>query len=134
MKQNMRNGSSGANNVLSRLGADKKKTVTALCLVAVMVFMWARMLGKKTPQSAQATPASIQTNLNGESAPESNITFNATVIGDNVSEVYIMVKECKDDFCFINRHNESMEKIDQNGYQAIVQLIYSLLSVYFDLY
>ena len=75
MKQNMRNSSSGANNVLRRLGADKKKTVTALCLVAVMVFMWARMLGKKTPQSAQATPASIQTNLNGEPGLESNITF-----------------------------------------------------------
>ena len=37
--------------------------------------MWARMLGKKTPQSAKAAPASMQTNLNGESSLEPKTAF-----------------------------------------------------------
>jgi hypothetical protein len=38
------------------LAAEKKKTVTALCLIALMVFMWARVLGKKTPATTEAAP------------------------------------------------------------------------------
>ena len=51
MKQDMRNGGNGTNRLFSRLAAEKKKTVTALCLIAVMVFMWARVLGRKTPET-----------------------------------------------------------------------------------
>lgn len=54
MKQDMRNGGNGTNRLFSRLAAEKKKTVTALCLIAVMVFMWARVLGRKTPETAEA--------------------------------------------------------------------------------
>ena len=54
MKQDVRNGGNGTNRLFSRLAAEKKKTVTALCLIAVMVFMWARVLGRKTPETAEA--------------------------------------------------------------------------------
>lgn len=39
--------------VFSRLTADKKKSVAALCLIGLMVFMWARVLTRK-PQAAEA--------------------------------------------------------------------------------
>lgn len=56
MKQNVKSGSKEANRIVGRLAAEKKKTVAALCLIALMVFMWARVLGKKTPATTQAAP------------------------------------------------------------------------------
>lgn len=54
MKQNIRNNTSGPNRIIAKLGAEKKKTVIALCLITVMVLMWVKMLGGKTPRSAEA--------------------------------------------------------------------------------
>ncbi len=55
MEQNVKNTVNGANRLVGRLAAEKKKTVTALCLIALMIFMWARVLGKKTPVTAAAS-------------------------------------------------------------------------------
>jgi hypothetical protein len=55
MEQNVKNTVNGANRLVGRLAAEKKKTVTALCLIALMVFMWARLLGKKDPVIAAAS-------------------------------------------------------------------------------
>jgi hypothetical protein len=55
MEQNVKNTVNGANRFVGRLAAEKKKTVTALCLIALMIFMWARVLGKKTPVTAAAS-------------------------------------------------------------------------------
>ena len=63
MKQNIRNNSSGPNRLMSQLAAEKKKTVMALCLIAVMVFMWIKVLGGKTPQSAGAAQMAQVANL-----------------------------------------------------------------------
>ena len=54
MKQNVRNDGKGANRLFSRFAAEKKKSVVALCLIALMGFMWVRVLVKKTPESAEA--------------------------------------------------------------------------------
>jgi hypothetical protein len=57
MKANLKNTGSAVKRFLSRAGAEKKKTLIAFCLISVMVFMWARVLGKKTsegPTSAKA--------------------------------------------------------------------------------
>jgi hypothetical protein len=54
MKQGVKNNGNGTNRLVSRLAAEKKKTVTAFCLIALMVFMWARVLSKKTPAIAAA--------------------------------------------------------------------------------
>ncbi|MGB2809188.1 MAG: hypothetical protein WBC22_15705 [Sedimentisphaerales bacterium] len=56
MKQNVRNSGNGTNGLVGRFAAEKKKTVTALCLIALMVFMWARVLSRKTPEAAAAAP------------------------------------------------------------------------------
>ena len=54
MRQDTKNNSNGANRVFSQFGANKKKTVIALCLIGLMVVMWIRVLGKKTPSPAGA--------------------------------------------------------------------------------
>lgn len=56
-------------------------------------------------------------------APKSTITFNARLSGDNISEVYITVKECEGDFCYAKRHNVSMQEVADGEYQADVTLI-----------
>ena len=72
MKQSVKNNGNGTNRLVSRLAAEKKKTVTALCLIALMVFMWARVLGKKTPAIAAALG---QENVVLGSNLELNISF-----------------------------------------------------------
>ena len=54
MKQNVRNDGKGANRLFSRFAAEKKKGIVALCLIALMGFMWVRVLLRKTPESAEA--------------------------------------------------------------------------------
>jgi hypothetical protein len=53
MKQSDQMNSSPANAVLKQLAADKKKTVMALCLIGVMIFMWAKVFLQDKPKSAK---------------------------------------------------------------------------------
>jgi hypothetical protein len=62
MKQNVRNHGNRSNRLFSQLAAEKKKTVIALCLIGLMVFMWARVLGGKTPEAAKAAVTINQAN------------------------------------------------------------------------
>jgi len=76
MKQNVKNGDNRTNKLVGRLAAEKKKTVTAVCLIALMVFMWARVLTRKTTETAAA--ALRQGNVDSdilESDSELNISF-----------------------------------------------------------
>src|SRR4030042_5719062 len=54
MKKTPGNNGNGTNRLVSRLAVEKKKTITALCLIAVMVFMWARVLSNNTTETAAA--------------------------------------------------------------------------------
>ena len=56
-------------------------------------------------------------------APESTVTFNATIISNNAS-VFVFVEECTKDVCFIDPppQNVTMQKIAVNKYQANVTL------------
>ena len=74
MKENLRDSNKGINNLVSRLAAEKKKTVFALCLIAIMAFMWIRVLGKKMPQAAEAAMRGGQV-TGGESNSELKISF-----------------------------------------------------------
>jgi hypothetical protein len=56
----MHNNGSKDNRFLVQLAAQKKKTVIAVCLITVMAFMWVKVLIKKAPQDAQASPATKQ--------------------------------------------------------------------------
>jgi len=74
MKMTVRNGSNGTNRFVGRLAAEKKKTVTALCLIAVMTIMWAKVLSRKSPATAAAALRNEVVN-DENSNLESNISF-----------------------------------------------------------
>ncbi len=77
MKQNLKNSANGTNRLIGRLAAEKKKTVTALCLIALMVFMWARVLTRETPETAAA--AQKQNGLNPDT-PETDSQLKISYI------------------------------------------------------
>jgi len=55
MRQNLKNNAQLAGRLAGRFAAEKKKMVIALGLITLMAFMWIRVLGKKGPQSAEAS-------------------------------------------------------------------------------
>jgi len=57
MKQETRNNNT-AGRLLNHLSAEKKKTVMAICLISLMVFMWVRVLSSKSPKTAGAADIS----------------------------------------------------------------------------
>ena len=61
MKKNIRNSESNSFGIVGRMAADKKKTILAFCLVALMAFMWVKVLTGKKPQAANANPTTGQT-------------------------------------------------------------------------
>lgn len=74
MEQNPKNSVSGASRLISQLAAEKKKCVMALCLIAMMAFMWVRVLGKKSTQGAEAA-LTVQETARSESNSELKISF-----------------------------------------------------------
>lgn len=76
MKQNVRSDGKEANRVLSQLAAEKKKTIVALCLIAVMGFMWVRVFMRKEPKSAEAAVVQrkVEPNTSGSNS-ELKISF-----------------------------------------------------------
>jgi hypothetical protein len=78
MRQNIKNSGNQANRLFGRLAAEKKKTVTALCLIAVMAFMWIRVLSRNSPEIAQAAPAQKKSD---EDISESNSELKISFIG-----------------------------------------------------
>ena len=73
MKQNLKNEVSGGSRLFNRFAAEKKKTVIAVCLIIVMVFMWVRVIGRKGPQSAKA--ADVAEGTDGQMNSELKISF-----------------------------------------------------------
>jgi len=65
-----------AGKILDRLAEDKKKSVTALSLITLMVFMWIRVLTQKAPQSADASaPKTDQSKIDDVSSEEYKVSF-----------------------------------------------------------
>ena len=76
MMRNTGNKNKGARKMLDRLAEEKKKSVTALCLIAVMAFMWIRVFTKKAPQSADAAaPGTGQSNTEDAPREEYEVSF-----------------------------------------------------------
>ncbi|MHC4115574.1 MAG: hypothetical protein ACYSSL_09705 [Planctomycetota bacterium] len=55
MEQETKNDDERFNRLFSQITAEKKKSIIALCLISVMVFMWVKVLSSKTPGSAVAS-------------------------------------------------------------------------------
>ena len=54
-------------------------------------------------------------------APLSTVTINATVSGEDIDEVFLKIKECKDTFCYLPE-NFSMTEIASGEYQLVTTL------------
>jgi hypothetical protein len=72
MKHNFRNSGNGISGLFSRLTAEEWKAVVAVCLLALTVFLWARMLVIKGRQNANAA---AQMTAEGQSGVRLKISF-----------------------------------------------------------
>jgi len=75
MRRNVKKSGKRAKGLVNQLAAEKKKAVTALCLMGVMGFMWIRVLAKKAPEAAGAEIAAKPSNTEVQSNPELQISF-----------------------------------------------------------
>lgn len=72
MKRKFENSGREPSRLLAHLTAEKKKTVAAICLLAVMALMWARVLGRRTAQAVE--PPVTQTHAESQAAAASTNT------------------------------------------------------------
>jgi len=75
MKQNVSYKSNGTKRLFDRLAAEKKKSVMALCLIALMTVLWVRVLTRKSPQGAEAAPVADVPSLEDKSSGKSQIYY-----------------------------------------------------------
>jgi len=75
MKQNVSYNSSSSRRLFDRLAAEKKKSVMAFCLIALMAVLWVRVLTRKSPQSAEAAPVTNGLSLEEKSGSKLQITY-----------------------------------------------------------
>jgi hypothetical protein len=88
-----------------------KKMVRICLLVSVFISMLAISV------AAQPVPEDITITISPAApAPLSTVTINATVSGEDIDEVFLKIKECKDTFCYLPE-NFSMTEIAPGEYQ-----------------
>lgn len=75
MKQDMKNNTNMANRIIGQLVAERRKTVFAVCLIALVVFMLARVVGERVPQTAEAVGQKTPAIVASEPEPQLKITF-----------------------------------------------------------
>ncbi|MBN2590245.1 MAG: hypothetical protein JXA96_10320 [Sedimentisphaerales bacterium] len=75
MKKNKRHSENNSVGIVCRLATEKKKTVLAVCLVVLMVFMWIKVLSGKKPESANAGISSGQMEKKVHLDSEASISY-----------------------------------------------------------
>ena len=92
MQQNSGNNDNAVNRIVSQLAVDKKKGIMALCLVAVMVFMWVRVLSNKEPEGAQAALTAQKIAADNANA-KSNVQISFTELPDVEGRNDVLTKD-----------------------------------------
>ena len=75
MKRNFQNINNGTNRLINQLASEKKKTVLAICLIALMAFMWIKVFVKKGPVAAEATSMTEPSDSEKENNQEVNVSY-----------------------------------------------------------
>ena len=75
MKKNFINNGGAANKIVSQLAAKKKKTILAVCLIVLMLFMWIKVLAKKGPGVAAAVEMGTQAGQDGPISQDVDVSF-----------------------------------------------------------
>jgi len=79
MKQNVANTTNTANTanrLLAQLTGEKKKIVLVFCLIALMAFMWVRVLKRQSPDAAQASLMTQKENLTDQPPIKSGVKIS----------------------------------------------------------
>ena len=75
MRKNLRNNGNGTGGIAGHLAAEKKKTVLAVCLIALMAFMWIKVFAVKNPPAANAGQTASQTGKVNQPDAETKVTY-----------------------------------------------------------
>jgi hypothetical protein len=75
MKQILEKVDNRTNKIFQHLAAEKKKTITVLCLILLMALMWIRIFTKKGPEAAQAALAANQVKVQEQESPRVKISY-----------------------------------------------------------
>ena len=75
MRHNSRNNIQSVNRFISYLAVEKKKSVLALCLIVLMIFMWLKVLTRTSPKTAEAKLIAELIEEQAKSEPEVKISF-----------------------------------------------------------
>jgi len=75
MRQKVTNYGGRAKGLFNQLAAEKKKAVTASCLIVLMAFMWIRVLAKKSPEASEGGLVTEQWNMEEASNQELKVSF-----------------------------------------------------------
>ncbi|MCX5635715.1 MAG: hypothetical protein NTW55_07760 [Planctomycetota bacterium] len=75
MKENSKNNNNGLGKLVNKLAAEKKKSIIAFCLIAIMAFMWIRVIGGKTPQAGEAAVLANTATVEEKGEPELKVFF-----------------------------------------------------------
>lgn len=96
----------------------KNKNRHVLLISILVLGMYSLTVG----MVAAAEPTVVEIDYDPQN-PEvaSTVTFRATVSGEDITAVQIIVQECNEQVCFV-KHNISMNKVGTSEYQTDVEL------------
>jgi hypothetical protein len=75
MRRNTINNGKSGNRFINHLAAEKKKAVLALCLIALMIVMWVKMLTRTSPKAAEADLITELMNVESQTGSDIKISF-----------------------------------------------------------
>jgi len=75
MKENSKNNNNGLGKLVNKLAAEKKKSVIAFCLIAIMAFMWIKAMSGKAPQAGEAALLANTATVEEKAEPELKVFF-----------------------------------------------------------
>jgi hypothetical protein len=130
MRYSSRNNSRGINRFLSHLATEKKKTVLALCLIVLMIFMWLKLLTRTSPNAAQADVIEELIEEQNQSGPEIKMSFielpNVAGRNDLIARDFFASNGWKDFIDAQGRKSVGIEEIDivsKEGDQEVIRKV-----------
>ena len=99
-----------------------RKTTRLLMIISVLA-MFIGSVQALIPIGETYTVESVDINPD-EPVRQGEVTFTATISGEGISKVYLLVQECNDEICyFVGSFNETMTSDDVSTYEATITLV-----------
>jgi hypothetical protein len=94
----------------------RKSSIIILGIFICLTFFSTTIADEPTIESITVSPVNPH--------PQSTISFNAEISGEDISEVYLRVEEANDMFCYQGIHNVSMSKIRGEIFSCNLMLLH----------